>query len=278
VSTTPRTTLFFNAIFSSDRLTQMCERFSFQVQAQEHHLPVPATPFSFPPKCPIEVDNAPILFEAEGHQLCDRCSDFIKIEELLTPGWEYKGKFSEVAENATSCAICSLIWKIAQRHPFFTVHHKNPPHGITKLPWDISETGDRRVWGTEVADNPGYDDTNLAGHSPRIDGELPSDYSLKMCTSDKTIPPSRTLEVEIVWPRHRLTVCPWVFTNEEDSLRELHGLHSIRTIGPSTRSARSLGTAREWLRRCLDFHPGFDLGDHPHRAQPFRHAFREPNE
>jgi len=91
-------------------------------------------PISFPPKCPIEVDNAPILFEAEGHQLCDRCSDFIKIEELLTPGWEYKGKFSEVAENATSCAICSLIWKIAQRHPFFTVHHKNPPHGITKLP------------------------------------------------------------------------------------------------------------------------------------------------
>jgi hypothetical protein len=51
-----------------------------------------------------------MVFSEEGQPLCERCSSSIKIEHLLTPGWEHKGKVNNAAECASSCSLCSLVW------------------------------------------------------------------------------------------------------------------------------------------------------------------------
>lgn len=56
-----------------------------------------------------------MVFGVEGQPLCERCSSSINIEDLLSPGWEYKGKISDVAQCAASCDLCSFVWKISQQ-------------------------------------------------------------------------------------------------------------------------------------------------------------------
>jgi hypothetical protein len=56
-----------------------------------------------------------MVFNVGGHQLCERCISSIKIEAMLLSGWKYNGKLIDLTENATSCGLCSLIWKAASQ-------------------------------------------------------------------------------------------------------------------------------------------------------------------
>jgi hypothetical protein len=161
-----------------------------------------------------------MVFSEEGQPLCERCSSSIKIEDLLTPGWEYRGNFDHLAECSNSCAFCSFVWKTSQTH-------------------------DSR-------------------RSPScFSGKWPSAYMFRTQISGSTVPPSMKLLVTISWPgqdRHEKLA---MFTNEKDVLQELYGVPSIGAVGPSTSSGLSFGTAREWLRQCLDCHQ-HDYGDRLH--------------
>jgi hypothetical protein len=55
-----------------------------------------------------------MVFGVEGQPLCEKCSSSIKIDDLLTPGWEYKGDLSDAEESAAVCGLCSLVWKGSQ--------------------------------------------------------------------------------------------------------------------------------------------------------------------
>jgi hypothetical protein len=164
-----------------------------------------------------------MVFGVEGQPLCERCSSSIKIDAMLSPGWKYNGKLVDVAECATSCGLCSLVWKAASQ---WTLRWHHP------------------TW---------Y-------------------YSLSLHKSEVITPHSWNLEVDFHGPGTNSRVSSFtVFTNENDCLEELHGLSQIGVVGPSTASALSFATVRNWLRRCLNCHP--EIKDQKHHAQPFRRLF-----
>jgi hypothetical protein len=185
-------------------------------------------------------------FSEEGLPLCERCSSSIKIEEMFLPGWKYKGEFNDPAEYASDCGLCLLVWEVSR--------------------WGTTQT---RIHD----DSP--DDAQFHYFTSYRNGEPPSHYSFSLHTDGETIPPSLKLRVGIYWPTLRADHLIAVFTNENDIVQKLHGLPYIGKVGPSTASELSFGTARQWLRRCLDGHPEFGLphrGQHP-RRQHFRRVF-----
>jgi len=183
-----------------------------------------------------------MVLRVEDQSLCERCSNSISIEALLTGDWGYTGNFSDVAECATSCVLCSLVWELAR-------HGRSPQQDGQLL-------------------------NDLTRLIPHFNGEPPSTYKLATRISRDRVPAARVLAVQICWPGgdSRYTGTRFKVWTDEDYLWEKsQGIHPIGKIGPNTVSVISFDVAREWLRRCLDFHP--ELEGCPDQAQQFRRMF-----
>jgi hypothetical protein len=172
---------------------------------------------------PVWIDDPTIVFSEEGQPLCERCSSSVKIEDLLAGNWVYKGNFSDVAERATSCALCSLVWEVAR--------HGGPPR---------------------PDDQHHNDFTHLIQW---FNGEPPSTYKLTTRTFSDRVPAARVLYVQIRWPGEtsRHTGASFkVYTAENGFWEGFQGTHPIGKVGPNTASVLSFDVAREWLEGCPD--------------------------
>jgi len=67
-----------------------------------------------------------MVFGVDGQPLCKRCSESIKIEDLMTPGWRYKGEVIDSVQHADSCALCSMVLEAAKSHSRERNNGKSP--------------------------------------------------------------------------------------------------------------------------------------------------------